>query len=151
MNHRYTKNDIILEVSELCYCILAEIEQHLTYYRASVYKEESHRNISHRTEKLRVLAKAMGDEGGLEIFRDYDAMKELNPLSLLPGECVFSTRTKYLCLHLQKHLQELEAKAQLRQLDHLSNDLALDMSRHRRELLLIVRPGSRHWAFFSSL
>ncbi len=146
----FNQLDLVIELSELCRDIVSEVRHQLNYYRASVYKHETSRHISHRIEKLRLVAKLMNDEVLLEGFRDHDAEREMGVAAYVPGECSFSTRTTRLLQCIEKHCEIIIDQANHRQLNHVSKSLARDVQKHRRELLQICKHGSRQWAFFQA-
>ncbi len=147
---RLSPLDLVIELSELCRDIVSEVRHQLNYYRASVYKDETSRHITHRVEKLRLVANLMNDETLVEAFRDHDAEKAMGVAAYVPGECSFSTRTTRLLQTIEKHSGVLIDQAHHRQLNFVSKSLARDVQKHRRELLQICKHGSRQWAFFQA-
>jgi len=148
---RFHQLDVVIELGELCQDLMREIRQQLNYYRASVYKTETAKHIHYRVEKLRMITRLTNDEGLLEAFRDFDAMKKLGASACVAGECSFSTRTSRLLQSFDKRCDFIVQQANNRNVEFISATLIRDVQRHRRELLQMCRQGTRHWVFFQSM
>jgi len=144
--------DIYLELVELCGEFAGEIRQQLSYYRASVYKQETAINLRSKIDQLRLLADLFGDETVSEPLHDYDAMAALGASVCAPGECSFSWRVSVLVNSLEKNLVQAHSRAAIHDaVLTLAQDFAQTVRRRRRELLALCRHGSRTWALFQNL
>jgi len=144
--------DILIEMIDLCHERMSEVRQQLTYYRASVYKDEMAGPINDKVDQLRLVAGLFGDELLTEAFIDYDAMSCDGVLTYVPGECSFSRRVTVLLAALDQHLARLGRDIASRSLALLSDvEFTETVRQHRSELLALCRQGSRQWTFFQSL
>jgi hypothetical protein len=148
---RLSHADIIHEMIELCREIMGDIRQQLTYYRASVYKDETAKQIRDRLEQLRVVSRVLSDDVLLEAFSDHDAVKDANSIHFLPGECSFSSRTTVLLETLENQFDSLSQGQNLPEVLTSAGSLAKNLQKHRNQLLSFCRYGSRHWSFFQEL
>jgi len=149
---RIAQADILMELVELSRDVAQDLTQQLSYYRASVYKEESATDIAAKIDQLRMIATLFGDPWELEPFRDYEAMIAGQVAAVYPGECLFSRRVSTLLSAIDDHLNELCQKMPRQTIDTKGQqDLTDKVKKHRRELLAICRQGSRQWAFFQTL
>lgn len=149
---RFSHIDILVELTELCQEIMAEIAQQLIYYRASVYKQEMGQQLEPKLGQLRTVAEMIGDRMILEPFHDYDAMANANPMNYVPGECSLSVRVSCLLKGLEDQLGALNHRLHTqRDGFDAARDLPKTVQRRRKELMAICRQGSRHHLFFQTL
>lgn len=148
---RFGHTDILLELVDLCREIAGEIEQQLTYYRASVYKNETATIVKKKVEHLRLVTQLIGHDMLTEVFSDHDAVAAAGALHYVPGECSFSARTTCLT---QSMMQQLDCLAQAATNTHANGAptaLAHNVQKHRSQLLSLCRHGSRQWSFFQTV
>lgn len=143
--------DIIVELVELCQDIMNDIRQQLSYYRASVYKDETAEGIQKKVEQLRLVTDLIGDDMVQEPMKDYDAMADQGGIQTPPGECSFSARVTCLLQSLDSHLGEVRSRITNQGLQTVGQELTRTVQKHRNQLLSLCRYGSRQWAFFQSL
>lgn len=148
---RFGHVDIISELVELCLETMGEIRQQLSYYRASVYKQETGSLIDERIQLLTTVAALINDDLVNECFRDFKAI-EIDGNSNLPsGECSFSSRVCRLITSLDAQLSNVVDRASLQHGQINPMELAKNVQNHRRELLGLCRQGSRQWSFFQTI
>ena len=148
---RFRHTDILLEMIDLCQERMTEVRQQLVYYRASVYKDETSRQIASNIDQLRLVGDIFGDVMLQEAFQDYDAMTKSGVLHHVPGECSFSIRMTVLLTTLDRQLARLNQQLLSRSLPVSEEVLADAVIKHRNQLLARCRQGSRQWAFFEAL
>jgi hypothetical protein len=150
---RFRQADILVELLDLSRDRIDEVRQQLSYYRASVYKDETGGHITTKIEELRLIAVLLGDVLVQESFRDYDAMSKAGVLNYIPGECSLSKRVGSLMTALDQHLDRLQRLCITRQTGSLTNEQEFTAAilRHRNQLLALCPHGSRQWSFFQSL
>ncbi len=136
--------DIAFELLELCEALLVNIEQQLLYYRASVYKEETARNVEAGVVRLQNILEMFNDNTLLEPLADYRAL-QLHDLKLTPGECSFSRKVSLLVVAARGQLR-LYRRAMPPDVD-----LRSQIQHKRQQVLSLCRQGSRQWSFFRSL
>jgi hypothetical protein len=146
---RLRHTDILVEMKDLALDMLTDIRQQLSYYRVSVYKDETSSKIEKKIEQLRLVAKLFGNEDIMEPLHDYDAMADAGVLNYVPGECSFSQRVSCLLTNLTKQLDIINPRSSVVNLP--TRDIARSVQKHRRQLLALCRHGSRQWSFFQSL
>ncbi len=136
---------------DLCQERMTEVRQQLVYYRASVYKTETSRQIADRIDQLRLVGDIFGDVMVQEAFQDYEAMASAGAMTYVPGECSFSTRVTSLLSSLDRQLNRLNVQLANRSLPVSEEVLADAVVKHRTQLLALCHQGSRQWTFFQSL
>ncbi len=141
--------DILVELKELALDMIADIRQQLSYYRVSVYKDETSDKILNKIEQLRIVANLFGNDDMVEPMRDYDAMADAGVMNYIPGECSFSQRVSCLTTSLTKQLDVINPRSSVENLPN--REIARTIQKHRRQLLAFCRHGSRQWSFFQSL
>lgn len=150
---RFRQADILVELLELSRDRIDGVRQQLTYYRASVYKDETGQHINAKIEELRLIGGLLGDLLTAEAFRDFDVMSKAGVMNYIPGECSLSKRVGNLLTALDQHLDRLQRLCVTRQGGAVGNEqeFAAAIRRHRNELLALCPHGSRQWTFFQSL
>jgi hypothetical protein len=146
---RMSRSDIILELAELSKEVSGEIGQQLTYYRVSVYKNETAALIKDRIDNLKVIASLFCDEMILEPFSDYDATVSNGNVYTAPGECAFSARVGSLLKAFSEAMEKVQNGCH--QDGQNDKSLASGIQKHRRKILSLCKQGTRQWAFFNSL
>jgi len=145
--------DIILEMMELAGELIGEVRQQLSYFRASVYKDETANFVRLKIEKLRIVMGLFPDDMMQEPFLDYDAELANAVADYIPGECSFTSRVSRLLESLDKQMisqRKVAAKRNSKQRD--SNDIFVRKIRDQRsELMAICQHGSRKWTFFQRI
>jgi hypothetical protein len=149
--NRVNQLDVVIEIGELCRELISEARDQLHYYRASVYKQDTAKQIANRVDKLRFVASLLNSEILLDAFSDHDAEKALGARAYAMGECAFSLRTSRLLTATDSHISHLMEQVQQRHVQNVSRDLSRNIYKHRRELLAICKQGSRQWDFFRSI
>ena len=148
---RLNQSDIMVELVDLASELIAEIRQRLLYYRASVYKDETARQIRTTVERLRVIADLFGSDGLAEAFRDHDEMLARGVVAYNPGECSFSKRTLHLLAQLESAFGELNRGLKS---GFGSQQIAPDFQNRflafKGEIASMCRFGSSSWSFFQS-
>ncbi len=141
--------DILVELVELCQEIIGDIKQQLTYYKASVYKNEAADAIKKKVDQLRLIAGFFADDIIREPFRDFDAIERAAQIKIIPGECSFSVRVTRLIAELERYLANFNQKIASRdKAADLAVDFGQNIRKHRNELLGLCRFGSRHRSLF---
>lgn len=144
--------DVLAELHELCQDIVQGIRNELRYYRASVYKDESAKNINRRLDQLRFIVDVIDDEMVREPFQDFEAEAKASINFYVPGECPFFGRVTRLLGNLEEQLSLMEESvAHSRNSLHNDSNLTRAVKKHRRQLLGMCRQGSRPWCFFQSV
>ena len=138
------RSDIAFELLELCEALLVNIEQQLLYYRASVYKDETARDIDADIVRLQNVLEMFNSDVLLEVLADYRAL-QLHDLKLAPGECSFSRKVSLLVVAVREQLRLCPHSV------HPEIDLRRQIQNKRQQLLALCRQGSRQWSFFRSL
>lgn len=149
---RFRHTDVIVELTELCHERMDEIRQQLSYYRASVYKDEPAANVETIIGQLRLVADILQDDQLKEAFKDFDAVARRGIENYIPGECSFSRRVTMLLTSLDEHLHRIHVAHFQNQSDKVfAQEFAKNLRKHRSDLLRICRHGTRHWAFFQAI
>ena len=147
---KYRICDVMVELAELGTELLQEIRQELQYHRVSSYKHETAKRINDRIERLKVLAKVLGDDLLDESLADFDAMAESAGLYAAPGECTLTTRCSHLLTEAEQILREFQRRATQRR-GVISDDLLKTIQTHRRVLIAVCRQGSRSWDLLKNI
>lgn len=147
---KYRICDVMVELAELGTELLQEIRQELQYHRASVYKNETSKRINDRVDRLKVLAKVLGDDLLDESLADFDAMAASAGLYAAPGECTLTTRCSHLLGDAEQILREFQRRATQRR-GVISDDLLKTIQTHRRALIAVCRQGSRSWDLLKNI
>lgn len=142
--------DIFVEMLDLGQDLLTEIRQQLTYYRASVYKDETAKQINEKVTELTLLADLLGDEGMREALTDYEALLS-ETINSVPGDCLFSKRVTLLLGTLDQAFRNIQSRLTNPSNPQQDQELTESVRKHRHKLLALCRHGSRQWAFFTSL
>jgi hypothetical protein len=148
---RLNQSDIMIELVELAGDLMSEVRQQLLYFRASVYKDETARQIRASIERLRTISDLIGADSLAEAFEDHDEMLARGVAEIVPGECSFSKRTVHLLGQLELAFFELNHGLKS---DFASLCVAPDF--HNRfmafkgEIVSMCRYGSKHWSFFQT-
>ena len=149
---RFRHTDVIIELIELCHERMDEIRQQLSYYRASVYKDEAAAGIDSIIGQLRLIAGILADDLLREAFKDFDAVARRGIENYVPGECSFSRRVTMLLSSMDEHLRRIHVANFSSQGDkNYAQEFAKNLRKHRSDLLRICRYGTRHWAFFQAI
>lgn len=149
---RFRHTDVIVELTELCHERMDEIRQQLSYYRASVYKDEAAGHIDGIIGQLRLIAGILADDQLKETFKDFDAVARRGIENYIPGECSFSRRVTMLLASMDEHLRRIHLAHFSNQSDkNFAMEFAKNLRKHRTDLLAICRQGTRHWAFFQAI
>jgi hypothetical protein len=149
---RFRQTDVIVELIELCHDRMDEIRQQLSYYRASVYKDEAAGHIDGLIVQLRLIGGILNDDLLKEAFKDFDAVARRGIQNYIPGECSFSQRVTMLLAAMEEHLRRIHFVNFSNHGDKTyAQEFAKNLRKHREELLQICRQGTRHWAFFQSI
>ena len=148
---RLRHTDIIMEMVDLCHDIIAEIRHQLTYYRASVYKDETAGHINDRVARLRMITTLIDDDLLKEPIRDFDAVAEGGIAYYVPGECTFSTRVTNLLTSFEDSLKTLPTKLAVKEIGDEGASFKRSVQDRRQELLAVCQHGSRQWSFFRAL
>lgn len=158
LNHRREKMsrdrrlDILLELVDLCYEIITDMKQQLSYYRVSVYKEEAADPLNKKIDQIRLVTGFFSDENVKEPIRDFDAIEKAAKLNFIPGECSYSVRVTRLIVDLEKQLSIFNRKIVSRdRTANLCNDFGSNLRRHRNELIHLCRYSGRHWSFMHEI
>ncbi len=149
---RYRQTDVVVELIELCQDRMDEIRQQLSYYRASVYKDEAASHIDGLIVQLRLIGGILNDDLLKEAFKDFDAVARRGIQNYIPGECSFSQRVTMLLASMGEHLRRIHVANFSNHGDKTyALEFAKNLRKHRTELLQICRQGTRHWAFFQAI
>jgi hypothetical protein len=144
--------DIFIEMLELGHDIMNEIRQQLIYYRASVYKDETARQIAAKIDQLQLLGELLNDEPTKEALTDYEALRAEGAMNCVPGECSFSKRVTLLLGGLDHAFKGLlQGRLSADAAPEQESEFADVVRQHRNKLLAACRHGSRQWAFFTAL
>jgi hypothetical protein len=143
-------SDVVLELVELCKEIAHEVEQQLSYYRASVYKQETAPQVLSKVEQLRLISKLIAYTQIDEAFEDFDSSMKLGSHSLPPGECVLSQRIYQLLRGLETEYNLLISLSYSKQLELDHKVLSKKIRSQRRKLLSTCKQGSRQWNLFQN-
>jgi hypothetical protein len=162
---RLRYGDVVVEMSDLASDILDDIRQQTTYYKASVYKEEALEKIAQCVENLGFIARILKSEYLTECVQDFAAASDFarknSPTSVFddeqprqdPGQsmqCAVSTRVMRLLVDAGKAIQELRQAARDANIPDHARQVITAVSRHRRDLVMMSRHGSRSWQFLQS-
>jgi hypothetical protein len=149
---RFRQSDVIVELIELCQERMDEIRQQLSYYRASVYKDEAASHIGGLITQLRLVGAVLNDDLLKEAFKDFDAVARRGIQNYIPGECSFSQRVTMLLSSMSEHLRRIHVANFSNHGDKTyALEFAKNLRKHRNELLQICRQGTRHWQFFQAI
>lgn len=143
--------DIMMELLELGRDVIDEIKHQLVYYRASVYKHETAKQISDRIIQLHTVAEIISDEMILDLFRDFEATAGNGNMKSIPGECAFSSRITTLTQGLIEQFTQFESNMRSTQNDSQDRELSRVLEKNKHKLIGMCRQGTRQWAFFRSL
>jgi hypothetical protein len=146
---RFSQSDVLVELVDLATDLITETRQQLNYYRASIYKDETTRQVRERVENLRTIAELLADEALLDAFADHDEMLARGASEYVPGECSFSKRSGRLMTDLQSQFETLMVRHQ--QAGFATIELQDRLREFRNDIVSMCRHGSRHWSFFQSL
>lgn len=149
---RFRHTDVIVELIELCHDRMDEIRQQMSYYRASVYKDEAAGAVDGIIVQVRLIAGILNDELLKESFKDFDAVAKRGIQNYIPGECSFSQRVSMLLASMDDHLRRIHFANFSTHGDKVfALEFAKNLRKHRSELLRICRQGTRHWTFFQAI
>ncbi|MEZ4741731.1 MAG: hypothetical protein R3B45_04675 [Bdellovibrionota bacterium] len=143
--------DIIVELMELAVELMGEVRQQLSYFRASVYKEETAELVRAKIEKLRFVINLFPGELMYEPFHDYDAELNNPALQYIPGECSFTSRVSRLLDNIQQqmaHEKQSSSKSNAKINDPNHEFFLRKIRDQRLKIMSICRHGSRQWSFF---
>jgi hypothetical protein len=148
---RLNQSDIMIELVDLAGELTSEVRQQLLYYRASVYKDETARQIRDSIERLRTISDLIGADILAEAFEDHDEMLARGAQEYVPGECSFSKRTVHLLGQLDIAFAELSQglKAGFETI-RVAPDFQNRFLAFKGEIVSMCRYGSRHWSFFQT-
>ena len=147
---RYDHQDIITEIIELCGELSREIVQQLTYYRASVYKDETAKVIDKKIEQLRMVANLLSEPILIDHFEDFNVTKGNGNIHVAPGECYYSHRVTTLLSEFRKTLEDIQTNHN-RMLSEQPGVITKNIKKNRNKLLLLCKKGTRQWNFFQTL
>lgn len=141
---RVRYSDLVLELTEVCQDIKADLQQRLRYYRASAYKHDAARAINERVDQLRAIFDILGDDELHDAMADHDAVLDHGPQMLAAGECTVTARIAVLMAGMEPALVSMvrrygQSQSQVRE------ETVKALHRHRNTLLNVCREGSRSW------
>ena len=126
--------EIIYELIDLASDIILNIEQQLSYYKVSVYKNEEASKINESVEDLKQIIDVIQDEDMREAFLDYEATAE-NHLFSPTGESCFYVRTLKLVSTLSEIIRNYSQSSLKRDRQDLSLSRALSFQKNKNSLL----------------
>ena len=90
---------------------IADLRAQLSYYRASVYKQEAQQSIEQALQRMRSFWLERQESAISEILEDDRSLQSNDPggrprLTGYPGECALSTRISRLLGALEAHLRD---------------------------------------------
>lgn len=148
---RYRWNDIAFELIELCYEIILEIQQQLSYYKVSVYKEEVQEQVQKKLENLHTVLELIGNDSLLEIYKDYLAISKWDNRTYISEESLFYVKINNLLTKLNKQLPLVTKHlAQYKNTDN-SKANTINVKKNKAKILTLCKYGSRPWSFFQNL
>lgn len=139
-----TSWDILQELKELSQDMAQSIRHSLSYYKASVYKDEMTEQIEEQIKQLQWVLGLFHEPVLQEPFFDYEAMR--GTMQARQGECPFSQRV----LHLLESLEQAFLAVDLKNAP-LAKDLHKKITYQKQKLLSICHVDSRQFHFFQAL
>ncbi|MCX6129875.1 MAG: hypothetical protein NTX25_12550, partial [Proteobacteria bacterium] len=137
---RYDRQDIMIELIELCLELKSEILQQLNYFRASVYKNEAAAVIEQKLQAFRLIADLINNVELKDAFHDFELMKKSGPMMAAPGECLLSLSVTRLNQTTDRIFAELLSKIPQNDLKQTA-DFSQNVQDHRLQLLSACPQG----------
>ena len=145
---RIDYRDVLNELTELCSDLQDDVLQQLTYYRASVYKDETRRVIDGKLSQLKFIVGLLGDDEASDLFLDFEASGSCGNVLIAPGECLLTMRIADLFSNLSQRFADV-----VKQDPKGFNDrqMSSKIQKNRKKIVAACKHGSRQKHFFETL
>ncbi len=140
--------DVLTELADLCKDIQDEVIQQLRYYRASVYKDETHKIIDAKLKQLQFVVNLFDDTEANDLFADFETYKTHASIMIEPGECMLSIRISHLFRGLSQRMRSLLQQSPQR---FDEEKIFREIQKNQKQIVAACKQGSRKKYFFETI